>query len=745
MVMVTPSVELLRKAALRYARRGLPVFPCKERGKTPIVPHWREDATIDPEKINQWWESIPYNIAVVTGNGLTVVDIDIDHSRGKYGDETLGELEREYGPLPDTWEVETGGGGRHLYFRCDDPHLTVKAGFLPSLDYRALGGYVVAPPSIHESGKGYVWDGGHEPRDTELADLPEWLHKLMLAGQQAAENTKKEVPENIPSGERNDKLFRLASSFRAKGLTASEMLPTMLEINRTRCVPPLDDREILQICTSVKRYKIGEFLTSLPDFTYKPEHFTDLDNAIKFHGFCKDRFCHCNGLGGWMVWSGNRWMDGSATIETEAVRAFLDGMIQEAGSEVRKAGQVLNESEIAVRENRNERTERKLEEAKTAKKNAESYHSHALKSRNRVKHMLDRAIPYFSVGADLFDSDGFILNTPEGELDLRTGEILPHNPQHFCTKITRFSKGNEGKDLWVGHINTITCGDTALAESLQMEAGMMLYGQVFQECLLVAYNDGPKNINGSNGKSTHFNTLKSILGDYATTLDPEILIQTTANKKPALAELRGRRLVIFSELEENVRLSTAVLKRLASRDDVSAEKKYCAPISFKPTHTAVLFTNNLPRVNATDHGTWRRLRVIPFRAHFTEETAIPDYDKNLVTNAGPAALAWMIEGARKFREAGYKLPTPNAVKSASTQYRLSENWLAKFLNEVCSIDTSSLCPAHKLYETYLDWASGREGKPISEKAFSMRMKDEGYLSKPLKTGNFWIGIRLSKP
>ncbi len=166
--------DKLRGYAQSCARFGLRVFPCKPKGKAPATAHGCKDASADPGQIAAWWDgAYLYNVAIATGGGIVVLDVDVNHNAGKYGDETLAELERQHGPLPETWMCLTGGGGIHYYFACDDPALTVGTGFAPGLDYRGAGGYVIAPPSTHESGREYVWEAAHTPGNTELAPLPE--------------------------------------------------------------------------------------------------------------------------------------------------------------------------------------------------------------------------------------------------------------------------------------------------------------------------------------------------------------------------------------------------------------------------------------------------------------------------------------------------------------------------------------------------------------------------------------------
>ena len=257
--------EKLRKHAQYYAKMGLRVFSCKPKDKAPSTAHGCKDATTDPAQIAAWWDgTYLYNVGIATGGGLVVLDVDINHAAGKYGDKTLAELEREHGPLPDTWMCLTGGGGVHYYFACDDPALTVGTGFAPGLDYRGAGGYVIAPPSTHENGREYEWEAAHTPAGTgavPLAPLPDWLHSLMLKGRETATEAHTEVTApagKITEGNRNDTLFRLASSLRAKGLGVESITAALLTENRDRCAPPLPDSEVERIAKSAGKYERGK-------------------------------------------------------------------------------------------------------------------------------------------------------------------------------------------------------------------------------------------------------------------------------------------------------------------------------------------------------------------------------------------------------------------------------------------------------------------------------------------------------
>lgn len=220
--------------ALWYAELGIPVVPVKARDKRPLTAHGCRDATTNAERIEKWWGNWPNaNIGIATGAGdrpLCVLDVDIGHGSGKQGDETLKELEAQHGKLPNTWVCRTGGGGLHYYFVCDDPSITVGADVLPGLDFRGRGGYVIAPPSVHKSGRRYEWSAGSNPeKGIQLAKIPGWLVDLLRRGKQSTgEHRADDTPDIIPEGSRNDEMFRLASSLRARGLTVEEITAAMI-------------------------------------------------------------------------------------------------------------------------------------------------------------------------------------------------------------------------------------------------------------------------------------------------------------------------------------------------------------------------------------------------------------------------------------------------------------------------------------------------------------------------------------
>src|SRR5690606_13129278 len=176
--MITHKAELMQ-AALEYARRGWRVFPCRPGDKRPMKGfRWRDEATIDEETIKRWWKRWPEaNIGLATGGGRDgdgVVELDVDGEEGK---RCLRELEVAYCPLPRTLEARTGGGGRHIFFKAPNWYIPNSANKIGrKLDIRGDGGYIVAPPSIHRSGKRYR----SEEHTSELQSRENLVCRLLL-------------------------------------------------------------------------------------------------------------------------------------------------------------------------------------------------------------------------------------------------------------------------------------------------------------------------------------------------------------------------------------------------------------------------------------------------------------------------------------------------------------------------------------------------------------------------------------
>jgi hypothetical protein len=272
--------DSLLDAALAYVSNGLPVFQCygvhpladgrfacdcgsltcRNVGKHPhrrYAPHGLLNASIKPNFIAGWWRGVPdANIGLGT-DGLVVVDVD-PH---KGGADNLARLEAEQGDFPHTWRSLTGGGGVHIFFRAP-PGSSIRSGaetFAPGIDIRANGGYVIAPPSLHRSGRRYAWSVDHHPDETPLADAPPWL--VELASPSTAATATTPAPRSIDfwarivggvgEGARNDSIARMTGYLLRRYVDPQVTLELMLALNASRFQPPLEDAEVRKTFASI--------------------------------------------------------------------------------------------------------------------------------------------------------------------------------------------------------------------------------------------------------------------------------------------------------------------------------------------------------------------------------------------------------------------------------------------------------------------------------------------------------------
>ncbi len=223
----------------------LPVTPGQK--SPPLFKNWPEKASSDPEFVQQQWSEEPNaNVAIATGQGLLVLETDIKD--GINGEVSLAEWSQSSagGEIPKTRTARSGSGGIHRYFYCNSRLLRNRVGVLPGVDIRAVGGYVVAPPSLHPNGERYKWiDEG------EITELTFELFCLIV---ESGVGVGLEVPEEVIEGERNSTLFRLGCNFRHAGLNKDEIYVALQEVNK-RCTVPLDDSELELISRQAAKYQ----------------------------------------------------------------------------------------------------------------------------------------------------------------------------------------------------------------------------------------------------------------------------------------------------------------------------------------------------------------------------------------------------------------------------------------------------------------------------------------------------------
>jgi len=242
----------LHRAALALVNRGIPVLPCIPGGKTPATTHGVLDATVDSSSVERWWNADPNrNVAIATGaaSGILVVDVD-----GLDAEVELRKLEAEHGALPATVEVITGNG-RHIWFWCPGGTTICNSvgKIAPGIDTRADNGYVLAPPSVHPSGRRYSWSVDSA---NKIAEPPAWLLAKIVDSAGGSEATppsewSRLATDGIAEGARNESIAKLTGYLLRRYVDPRVALELIRTWNAMRCRSPLADKEIEQIVNSI--------------------------------------------------------------------------------------------------------------------------------------------------------------------------------------------------------------------------------------------------------------------------------------------------------------------------------------------------------------------------------------------------------------------------------------------------------------------------------------------------------------
>lgn len=560
----------------------------------------------------------------------------------------------------------------------------------------------------------------------------------------------------ILEGSRNKTMSHFASRvLKRYGLT--DKAHEVYMEHAQKCDPPLEADELATIWNSACKFYKNKVMTQegyvAPDEynndfpgSMKPKDYSDIGQAkvlAQEYGneliyTSETDFLRYDGT----VWVEDKQLAVGATVE------FLDLQLQDAGDcitaakeKLRKAGFSDETISAGAKAIAKEVDTPEKAEAFDAYAAASQYFAFVMKRRDMkfITSAMNVAKALLNHSINDMDQNPNLLNTPEGTYDLSKGMegVQPHKAEDMITKISSCAPGDTGDQIWKDALDTFFHKDADLIQYVQRVVGMAAVGKVYQEHLIIAYGDG------ANGKSTFWNTIARALGTYSGKISAEVLaVGNKCNAKPEMAELKGKRLIIASEMEEGVRLNTGTVKQLCSIDPIQAEKKYEKPFSFDPTHTLVLYTNHLPRVGGNDDGIWRRLIVIPFNAKITGNSDIKNYSDYLFVNAGPAIMKWIIEGAREAIALEFKWPLPKQVQDAINEYREQNDWFAAFLEDCCEVGADYQEKSGIFYDEYRNYCV-RVGEYTRNSAdFYAAVEKAGIQRKHCATGRLIIGARL---
>lgn len=691
---------------------------CNNPGKHPRTANGFKDATSDLNVIREWWGMWPQaNIAVATGkvSGIYVVDVDPRH--GGFQSLEAFETERPDGSLPKTLTALTGGGGRHTFWKYPNDGVPVpnRRGWLPGVDVRGDGGYVILPPGTHISGGRYEWLNAEVA--VPLPGPPDMLQSIRDVG--LGSSTRGDLPDTatilqgVPEGQRDDMLYRAACRWRRQlndDRAAVEVL--VLEAARN-CTPPFpEDEARRKVDQAFKQDHTDDpvewgFVTQQGD---KLRHLTDLGNGKRLVDQYGDNLKYVPAWG-WLEWTDIGWQ----RITLERFGSYSE-LVPEV---IRWEARTKLGSDTTLQRR-----------WRTFSMKSES--SGALSAIEK----LARQDPRVLSETDEFDADPHLLACRNGVVDLRTGVIREFEKSDLLTKNTNVQYDSSARmSEWEDFLKVSTQGDIEMMEYLQRAAGYTLTGLTAEECFFVL--TGPT----ASGKSTFLDAMLTCLGHYSTTTQSDTFMyrRNRDTARDEMATLAGMRLVGMSEIIEGAVFNVPLINQVTGGDRVKAKELYKNPFEFKPQFKLWIATNHDPA--AQDNALMRRIKRIPFNHTIPLHQRDPQLKVLLKDpeRGGRAVLAWAVQGAVKWYATG--MMEPASVKLAVEEYRVENDSFGRFLSECVMVDPNAEIAGRFLYQAFDIWAKQNNEFAMRRPQFNQKMKERGFVRAAT---DVFFGLRPKK-
>jgi putative DNA primase/helicase len=332
-----------------------------------------------------------------------------------------------------------------------------------------------------------------------------------------------------------------------------------------------------------------------------------------------------------------------------------------------------------------------------------------------------------------WDANPWLLNTPGGVIDLRTGVTRAHCADDYMTKRTAVAPAGDCP-RWKAFMDKITGGDEALQRFLQRWCGYALTGSTREHAMGFGFGVG------ANGKSVFTNTITGVLADYATTAPIETFTVTSTEQHPTeLARLRGARLVVATETEEGRRWAESKIKMLTGGDRTAARFMRQDFFEFTPQFKLWIVGNHKPGLRSVNEAIRRRFLLVPF------DVVIPPADRDAdlagkLKDEWPGILQWMVEGTITWQRDG--LAAPAAVANATEAYLEGEDAIALWLEECTVPDTNAWANSSDLFKSWKEWSEAAGEYTGNQRRFSQNLETKGLIPERRKLGRGYRGRQL---
>jgi|TergutMp193P3_1026864.scaffolds.fasta_scaffold53565_2 putative DNA primase/helicase len=436
--------------------------------------------------------------------------------------------------------------------------------------------------------------------------------------------------------------------------------------------------------------------------------FTDTTNAERLYRECGSEIRYNSAWRKWLVFNGRRWViDDGALIQERGL-----SMVRGIYNDLQKTSDYRDRIEI------------------------ERY-AILCESVRRRESLIKAAswITALNIESEKVDTNPWLLCVKNGVIDLSTGEFREHRKDDFITKMAEVDYDPAAEcPEWRKFVREIMDYNNELIMYLQAISGWAVTGDTSEQTMFILYGTG------ANGKSTFINTLMALLGDYAIATPTETFMVRKGDQiGNDLARLRGTRLVTTTETELGKKLAEPLIKQITGNDRITARFLYGEFFNFTPTFKVFLATNHKPSIKGTDHGIWRRIKLVPFVNRIPEEKQDKHLEEKLIAEAS-GILNWLLEGVRRWRKEGLK--APDIVLKATNEYRGEMDVIGNFIKDCCVQKEGILTKVKDIYVAYQQWCVANNERTVSDRYFSLRLQEIGFDRSRTSETRYWKNLGL---
>lgn len=666
-------------AARHYQSLGFVPIPVEPKSKIPSEANW-PTSTIT-------WHNIELafgrdrNIGILLGEpskGLIDVDLDCEQAR-QLAAHFLAKTSMRFG--------RASARESHWLYRCPDaPSRTIFVDESMILEVRGTRTQTVFPPSVHISGEQIAFDEQGQPANVEWSELHESVSQLAIASLLL----KKWNP-----GTRHQLALGTAGMLAHAGWSQAKVEHLIEVVSRNANDDDVADR-LEAVATTFKRVNAGDNVvgqrqladllgetsaTKLRDWSKsagnnlqplkeQPEPIdlqqaqTDVGAAAIFSERMKNDLIFVSDERQWY----RRTRHTFQTVSGETLQGLVSEFLLEAVGSVRSVHQFQQAKNVL--------------------------------SRNKVNATIELSRSKLEIAGTELDRNNDLVGCADGSaLSVSTGELVDPGFELVSKRLGTNFDPAATCPVWFNFLDRIFAGDQDVIQFVQRAFGYTLTGTVSEQCLFLVIGSG------ANGKSTLIETLRRLMGDYATSTPMQTIMISRSEQTNDLAGLSGKRLVSASEGEPGQRLAESKIKLMTGGDRIKCRKLYKDYVELTPQFKLWVLTNNLPSISGTDEAIWRRIHVV----NFPVTIPIAERDGRLIDRLSaelPGILNWGLAGYRAWSDAG--LRPPQSVAKATERYRTDNDTVGQFVSNCCETADNSRTLTKTLYDAYVAWC-GQSG------------------------------------